>query len=735
MKKLKALLSIASCVAAMSLLGATKEEARQLIREFMEADQQLATHRPSYLTGGTVSINGQPVPEDYNSLEKQRERAEQDGQTLIDWEDYRLMEQKRSQAWSAIRGLGYDAFPALYEMLGEEFDNISCLYIASDIFFSVDGIHEFSANLGDLAAEGEEEALEWARKILGKDIQEEPWEMKRRKYDIRDWSSGYLAAKGKNKEDVELLRQKGSYGRDTFLATRVAGINVFESCNTDFGDFITVYPSVANTGPQGAYVREILVKAFGLTGGDVYEPNIPEELLAMVVSFDADGNPVCNVDLANYWLSMPVITPKPDKRYRGEYTVTFPHESEENEENQRNGKIQYKRMLAVWEMDDLALVADMAKNDEVYIVRQAATQRLRQLRRMETEQLDDQVRLAEMVKNEEDDMVRQAANDRLHQLRRREMERLRGEISSLSSRLRQLSHAELDHITDEALLARVARMDASDVVREVAAYRLQQVRRETVLCLNDQETLAEIAQNDNDDVIRSMAILKLHDQALLERIVKNDKGQRALQSAVSKLTNQELLQRLALYDRDDAVRQVAVSRLTDQTLLKAFAENDESDLVRGAAAWGLEDQALLEAFAKDDKSDRVRSAAVGRLEDQILLGAFAKDDRSDPVRHAAIRNLKDKALLEKLSKNDASEMIRQMAAYRLDFLRYEDVRQTDDQTLLAEYAKNDTFVGVRCEAVRKLDNQALLADIMANDPHEAVRQAAEKRLKELQGEE
>ena len=38
--------------------------------------------------------------------------------------------------------------------------------------------------------------------------------------------------------------------------------------------------------------------------------------------------PVANVDLGKYGLSMPVIDPRPDKRYRGAYAVTFPHDSE-----------------------------------------------------------------------------------------------------------------------------------------------------------------------------------------------------------------------------------------------------------------------------------------------------------------------------------------------------------------------------------------------------------------------
>jgi len=34
---------------------------------------------------------------------------------------------------------------------------------------------------------------------------------------------------------------------------------------------------------------------------------IPDELLTMVVWFDEDGNPVCNVDLTKYGLTMPEI--------------------------------------------------------------------------------------------------------------------------------------------------------------------------------------------------------------------------------------------------------------------------------------------------------------------------------------------------------------------------------------------------------------------------------------------
>jgi homoaconitase/3-isopropylmalate dehydratase large subunit len=79
-------------------------------------------------------------------------------------------------------------------------------------------------------------------------------------------------------------------------------------------DFI---PSVANTGPQALYVRYLLRKAREMAERAPFK--IPEELIKLTVSFDADGNPVSSVDLAKHGLSMPVITPKPTANDR----ITF----------------------------------------------------------------------------------------------------------------------------------------------------------------------------------------------------------------------------------------------------------------------------------------------------------------------------------------------------------------------------------------------------------------------------
>ena len=60
---------------------------------------------------------------------------------------------------------------------------------------------------------------------------------------------------------------------------------------------------------------------------------IVSELRTIVVTFDEDGNPVSSIDLAEYGLSMPILTPNPDEHSAGltPYIVTFPHEEEVRE--------------------------------------------------------------------------------------------------------------------------------------------------------------------------------------------------------------------------------------------------------------------------------------------------------------------------------------------------------------------------------------------------------------------
>jgi hypothetical protein len=274
MKKLKFLICAIVSAVALNLSGVTPEEARRIIQENLEI-----------ISNTQKEIRNETV-------------------------DRMPLYQKQRLAWDKIESLQYGAFPALYALLDEEFE--AYWSFAASRFLHIDG--------ENLASEGEKEALEWTRKIL-------------KKKPINEFSLlDYLAMKSDDARDVETLRKSVYYRTAEILAMRVAGTNVFNGvyniAHVDNEDIPKFHPSVANTGPQAIYVREILMKAWELFGGAEYDPKIPVEILTMVVSFNKDGNPVSSVDLAKYGLSMPVITPKPDKYYRGEYKVVFPHEAD-----------------------------------------------------------------------------------------------------------------------------------------------------------------------------------------------------------------------------------------------------------------------------------------------------------------------------------------------------------------------------------------------------------------------
>ncbi|MCL1920080.1 MAG: hypothetical protein FWG50_03230 [Kiritimatiellaeota bacterium] len=146
------------------------------------------------------------------------------------------------------------------------------------------------------------------------------------------WAQTYLSLKG-DAQDLDLVTR---YGRE-MLQARVAGTNVFDDSQGMHGTWPVYIPSVTNTGPQGGYAEAILAQYWEKMEGVTYMVNgkpvthkhqsqIPPELLTLAVWFDKKGNPVCNVDLAKYGLTMPVIEPKPTSPGFNwvDYTVTFP---------------------------------------------------------------------------------------------------------------------------------------------------------------------------------------------------------------------------------------------------------------------------------------------------------------------------------------------------------------------------------------------------------------------------
>lgn len=182
------------------------------------------------------------------------------------------------------------------------------------------------------------------------------------------------------------------------------------------------------------------------------------------------------------------------------------------------------------------------------------------------------------------------------------------------------------HVTNQALLARLATNAAYRDVRSVAIGKL-----------TDQHLLADIAAKyvnwntaPDDHMVRSAAVAKLADQALLTQIALDDKDQTISEKAVRALTDQQSLAKVVIESKNVIVCTRAMERLTDAALIATAGVWIRSDMTRQ-----LTDQPLLATIATKANHRGIRCAAVETLADEALLERVARETDDMKTREAA----------------------------------------------------------------------------------------------------
>ena len=139
------------------------------------------------------------------------------------------------------------------------------------------------------------------------------------------------------------------------------------------------------------------------------------------------------------------------------------------------------------------------------------------------------------------------------------------------------------------------------------------VRKEATERVTDQSVLADIAKNDEHDRVRKEATERVTNQSVLADIAKNDKARDVRQTAVERVTDRDVLADIAKNDKARDVRQTAVERVTDRDVLADIAKNDKARDVRQTAVERVTDRDVLADIAKNDKDRDVRQAAESRI--------------------------------------------------------------------------------------------------------------------------
>ena len=199
-------------------------------------------------------------------------------ETLTQEEKWARLDQIRSEAAAIRRDDKQIAMSVYCELMEEYFGDRGIRETIMVHLYMIDGC--------DITSTGNQEALDWVRKAVREGSQSPV-------------AIDYLMEKG-DARDLELLSFRGKSG----LEERVAGFNRIH--NTVGPNWPGFTPSVTNTGPQALYVEAIL-RQYWAAMEDKSVTNIPPELITMAVWFDEDGNPVCNVDLEKYGLTMPEL--------------------------------------------------------------------------------------------------------------------------------------------------------------------------------------------------------------------------------------------------------------------------------------------------------------------------------------------------------------------------------------------------------------------------------------------
>ena len=316
--------------------------------------------------------------------------------------------------------------------------------------------------------------------------------------------------------------------------------------------------------------------------------------------------------------------------------------------------------------------------------------------------LTDQALIAKVAKNAKSDDVRESA------LRKLTDQLLLADIAKNDEDwdVREAAVQRLDNQTD---LADIARTDYWHGVREAAVSRIEDI-----------DVLADIAGNDKEYSVRHQAAIR---RSLLVEMSKPDAHHHAdpevRLASVEKLTDQALLADIAINDNHYSVRRAAVRKLVELTLAAEIARHDDHWEVRETALQKLTDQSVIIEIAKNDKVSNVRKAAVEKITDQAALSEIAKTDQNTDVRKDAVKKLDDQAALTGIAKTDKGWPVREAAVLKLT-----------DPRILAEIARNDcdNFVRKAAAANLHLMDQEVFAEIAKYDRDSAVRNAAIERL-------
>lgn len=172
---------------------------------------------------------------------------------------------------------------------------------------------------------------------------------------------------------------------------------------------------------------------------------------------------------------------------------------------------------------------------------------------------------------------------------------------------------------------------------------------DSIIKSNNQEKLVELAKNSSDWHIRRDAVSFIDDEEILKDILNTDLVSAVCIKAAERIDGTEFLQDTCLNSPDSHLRLATLNRLYDEALLDSdglnlllekIALNDPEEFVKQSACEkiGSDNQESLIKIAKCSDDEMLKGRAIRKITDESILADFAVNDSNEHVRLEAIQN-------------------------------------------------------------------------------------------------
>ena len=156
------------------------------------------------------------------------------------------------------------------------------------------------------------------------------------------------------------------------------------------------------------------------------------------------------------------------------------------------------------------------------------------------------------------------------------------------------------------------------IKRDYAEDRIS--RRAAVERITDESVLADLAKNASDIVVRFIAINKITDETFLSDIVENDSDIFVRIEAAKKINDESFLANIAKkYWRSRHACMAAVRKIGDESVLADVAKNASDFDVRIEAVSRISDESVVVDIVKNDFDYDIRIRSIDKITDETVL--------------------------------------------------------------------------------------------------------------------